>query len=149
MFHRLIADIKTGANSALKVAALLAVAAAPIGATIAFLCAAAFIAVLQSYGPVQACLTVAGIFLAIALLAIVIYAVATRRSAAAVKAPQQPRSPAGPSMLADPMLLTAGLQIVRAVGLKKLIPLLAMGGLAAGFLMNRRSSDQPTDDDSV
>ena len=36
-------------------------------------------------------------------------------------------------MLADPMVVAAGLQIVRAIGVKKLIPILAVGGLALGF----------------
>ena len=40
-------------------------------------------------------------------------------------------------MLADPMLVAAGLQIVRAIGVKKLIPILAVGGLALGFLASR------------
>ena len=36
-------------------------------------------------------------------------------------------------MLSDPMLVAAGLQVVRAIGVKKLIPILAVGGLALGF----------------
>jgi hypothetical protein len=40
-------------------------------------------------------------------------------------------------MLADPMLVAAGLQVVRAIGVKKLIPILAVGGLALGFLASR------------
>ena len=43
-------------------------------------------------------------------------------------------------MLADPMLVAAGLQIVRAIGVKKLIPILAVGGLALGFLASRGQS---------
>ena len=39
------------------------------------------------------------------------------------------------------MLLAAGLQVVRAIGVKKLIPLLAIGGLALGFMMSRGASD--------
>ena len=44
---------------------------------------------------------------------------------------------AAQTMLADPMLLAAGLQVVRAIGVKKLIPILAIGGLALGFLASR------------
>jgi hypothetical protein len=41
------------------------------------------------------------------------------------------------SALADPMLVAAGLQVIRAIGIKKLIPILAVGGLALGFLASR------------
>ena len=39
--------------------------------------------------------------------------------------------------LADPMLVAAGLQLIRAIGIKRLIPILAVGGLALGFLASR------------
>ena len=35
------------------------------------------------------------------------------------------------------MLLATGLQLVRAIGVKKLIPILAIGGVALGFMMSR------------
>jgi hypothetical protein len=41
------------------------------------------------------------------------------------------------SMLADPMVVAAGLQIIRAIGVRRLIPILAVGGLALGFLASR------------
>jgi hypothetical protein len=44
------------------------------------------------------------------------------------------------SALSDPMLVAAGLQVIRAIGVKKLIPILALGGLALGFLASRNSS---------
>jgi hypothetical protein len=40
-------------------------------------------------------------------------------------------------MLADPMLVATALQIVRAVGIKRLVPLLAVGGIALGILASR------------
>jgi hypothetical protein len=43
-------------------------------------------------------------------------------------------------VLADPMMVAAGIQIVRAIGVKKLIPLLAVGGLALGLLASRGQS---------
>jgi hypothetical protein len=39
--------------------------------------------------------------------------------------------------LSDPMLVATGIQIVRAIGIKRLIPILAVGGLALGFLATR------------
>jgi hypothetical protein len=41
--------------------------------------------------------------------------------------------------LADPMLVATGIQLVRAIGIKKLIPILAVGGLALGLLASRNT----------
>ena len=35
------------------------------------------------------------------------------------------------------MLVAAGIQVIRAIGIKKLIPILAVGGLALGLLVSR------------
>jgi len=44
------------------------------------------------------------------------------------------------TVLSDPMLVAAGIQLIRAIGVKKLIPILAVGGLALGFLASRAQS---------
>ena len=41
--------------------------------------------------------------------------------------------------LADPMLVATGIQVIRAIGIKKLVPILAIGGLALGFLASREA----------
>jgi hypothetical protein len=46
--------------------------------------------------------------------------------------------------LADPMLVAAGIQVIRAVGIKKLIPILAVGGLALGLLAGRNAQASET-----
>jgi hypothetical protein len=38
------------------------------------------------------------------------------------------------------MLVAAGIQVIRAIGVKKLIPILAVGGLALGFLASRANA---------
>jgi hypothetical protein len=38
------------------------------------------------------------------------------------------------SLLADPIVVATGLQLVRAIGVKRLLPILALGGLALGLL---------------
>lgn len=47
--------------------------------------------------------------------------------------------------LSDPMVLAAGLQIVRTIGIKRIIPLVAIGGIALGLMANRRQAaeDEP------
>ena len=44
------------------------------------------------------------------------------------------------SALADPMLVATGIQLIRAIGIKRLVPILAVGGLALGILASRGSS---------
>jgi hypothetical protein len=38
------------------------------------------------------------------------------------------------------MLVAAGLQVIRAIGVKRLIPILAVGGLALGIFASRNAS---------
>jgi hypothetical protein len=140
MFQRIVDDFKESTGTALRLTSLAALAAIALFVTTAFLCAAAFIVVLEKYGPVEACLTGAAIFFAVTLIAAGGYMVHKRqiklRAQAAAKSAAQ-------TMLADPMVVAAGLQLVRAIGIKKLIPLLAVGGLALGLMANRsHAADQ-------
>jgi hypothetical protein len=134
MFQRFIDDIKSSAGSAIRQTSLVAWAVLCLFITIAFLCAAAFIAVLGRYGPIVACLVGAAVFFIVALIASGMYLVRKRqlKAQAAARAKAATRS-----LLADPALLATGLQIVRLVGVKRLIPILAVGGLALGLLASR------------
>ena len=62
MFGRMIDDFKDSTGSALRLSFLAAAAAVALFVTTSFLCAAAFVFVLQNYGLIQACFTGAGIF---------------------------------------------------------------------------------------
>jgi len=55
MFQRIIDDFKETTAAALRLTSLVAAAAVALFITISFLCAAAFVAVLNTYGLVQAC----------------------------------------------------------------------------------------------
>jgi len=145
MFSRMIDDFKDSTGTALRLTSLAAAAAFALLITTSFLCAALFVFMLQKYGPVEACLAGAGVFFAVTLIAAVCYMVRknqvrARAEQAAREAARSAKSAAS-NMLADPMLLAAGLQVVRAIGVKKLIPLLAIGGLALGFMMSRGASE--------
>jgi uncharacterized membrane protein len=135
MFQRAIDDLKQSVSNAVRLTSVAVVGVITGSITIVFLCAAAFVFVLQNYGLIEACLAGAAIFFMITVIAIVTYAV--RRKAMKKSAAQRTRATAQ-SFLADPMVVAAGLQLVRAVGIKKLIPLLAVGGLALGLLAGRR-----------
>ena len=134
MFQRIIDDFKASASSAMRLSSLAAIAGIALFIALSFLCAAAFIAVMDAYGLVYACLAGAAMFLFVALIVIAVYAMLKRQAEA--RAAERAKS-AAHSLLADPMLLATGLQIVRAVGVKRLLPILAVGGLALGLLAGR------------
>jgi hypothetical protein len=137
MFARVIGDFKESANTALRLTSLAALVAIALFITLSFLCAAGFIYVLQTYGPIAACLAGAAIFLLVALISAAIYV--ARKNRARARAAEATKS-ALHSALSDPMLVTAGIQVIRAVGVKRLIPILALGGLALGLLASRAAS---------
>jgi hypothetical protein len=144
MFQRLIDDFKDSTGTALRLTSLAAAAAIALFVTTAFLCAAVFVFVLQKYGPVEACLTGAAIFFVVALIAAGSYMarkrqVKVRAERAAREAARSTKS-AAQTVLSDPMLVATALQVVRAIGVKRLIPILAVGGLALGFLASRNAA---------
>jgi hypothetical protein len=141
MFQRMIDDFKDSTGTAMRLTSLAAAAALALFITTSFLCAAAFVFVLQKYGLVEACLTGAGIFFVVTLIAAGCYMV--RKNQVKARARETARS-AVQTALADPMLVAAGIQVIRAIGIKKLIPLLAVGGLALGMLASRNASSDDT-----
>lgn len=149
MFQRMIDNFKDDTGTALRMTSLVVVAGAALFVTIAFLSAAAFVSVLRAWGLIEALVAVASIFLVIAIIFYCIYATKKRQAklraiAEAREAARQAKSAAS-SLLADPMLLATALQIGRTIGLKKLLPLLAVAGAALGYLAMR--GEAPADDD--
>ncbi len=99
---------------------------------VAFLFAviAAFLWVQQHYDTIVACGVVGGMFLLVALVALISLAV-TRSRAAKRKAREEAEAAnATPSWLADPAMLLAAFQVARTIGFGKIIPL-ALAGIAA------------------
>jgi hypothetical protein len=131
---RIIDDFKESSGNVVRLTSLAAAAAFALFVTTAFLCAAAFMFVLEKYGPIEACLAGAVVFLVVALLSAGSYMV--RKHQIKVKAEQEAKS-AAHSLLADPAMVAIGLQVVRAVGIKRLVPILAIGGVALGLLAAR------------
>ncbi len=139
MLRRMIDDIKDSTGVAIRMTSLAAAIALAFLVTIAFLAAAAFVYVLQNYGPIEACLTGAGIFFLIAVIGILVYAVRKRQARQEAK---ETAKSALHTALADPVMVATALQVVRAIGVKKLVPILAVGGLALGLLASRPSSNE-------
>jgi len=138
MLQRIMDGITASTGTAVRSASLVLGAAFALFIAISFLCAAAFIAVLERYGSVQACLAGAGIFFLLTLIAAGCHWAyrreAEKRAARAAKAAPQ-------SLLNNPMLVATGLQIIKVVGIKRLVPILAIGGLALGLLASRSTGD--------
>jgi hypothetical protein len=137
MFQRIIDDVKLSIGTGVRQTSLAAMAAAALFITTSFLCAAAFVTVLNRYGLIEACLAGATLFFIVTLLAASTYMVRKRRIERQVK--ERAKSTAQ-AMLADPMVVAAGLQVVRAIGVKRLVPILAVGGLALGLLAGRNGA---------
>ena len=135
LFQRVIDDFKESAGNAVRLTSVAVIAVVTGSITIVFLCAAVFVFVLQNYGLIEACLAGAAIFFLITVIAVVTYAI--RRNAMKKRAAERTRATTQ-NFLADPMVMAAGLKLVRAIGVKKLIPILALGGLALGLLAGRR-----------
>ena len=144
MFQRMINDFKNSIGTSLQLTSLAAAVAVALFIATSFLCAAAFVFVYQRYGLVEACLTGAGVFFAAAVIAAGCYLARKKQvEARAARAAETAKS-AMQTALADPMLVAAGLQVIRAIGVKKLIPILAVGGLVLGYLASRNSSGDET-----
>jgi hypothetical protein len=137
MFQRLIDDFKASTGTVLRLTSLAAAVAIALFITTSFLCAAAFVFVLQRYGLIDACLTGAGVFFIVTLIAAGCYML--RKNAVETRARETAKS-AVQTALADPMLVATGIQLIRAIGIKKLIPILAVGGLALGLMASRNTS---------
>ena len=130
---------KRDASGALRLGVIAAASIVTATVTLCFLCAAAFVIALQRYGLVDACLAGAGVFLVVTLALLGAYAiyVAHRRREAQARAALEPPAL---SALADPRVILAALQIVQAIGFKRLLPIAAIVG-AAFALASRPASE--------
>ncbi|TKT70685.1 hypothetical protein YH63_004250 [Afipia massiliensis] len=145
MFQKFMDDFRESTGSALRLTSLAIAVAVLLFITTSFLCAAAFVFVLQKYGLLQACLAGAGVFFVATMLAAVSYIVRKRQIR---KRPVEAAKSTMQAALSDPMVLAAGLQIVRTIGLKRIIPIVAIGGVALGLMASRRQTadDEPEEE---
>ena len=111
MFERLSARWKNDASGALWLLVIATASLVTATVTVGFLCAAAFVIVLQRYGLVDACLAGVGVFLVATIALLGTYAIylARRRRNAGARAAFEPPPL---SALADPRVILTGLQIV-------------------------------------
>jgi hypothetical protein len=143
MFQRMIDDVRDSVSTTMRLTSLATAAALALSITISFLCAAAFIYVLQNYGLIQACLTGAGVFFVVTLIVTAAYM--SRKNTIKTQVRETAKSSVRGPMI-DPMMLATGIQLVRAIGIKRLVPILAIGGVALGIIASRGASNASDDE---
>jgi Putative Actinobacterial Holin-X, holin superfamily III len=137
MLQRLVNDVREQAGNAMRLTSLAVVVAVTVLIALAFLCAAFFVWVQQTYGPIWACFACAALFVVVALIAAGLYV--ARKRQMRQRAEEMARA-ARQSLLTNPAMIATGLQLVRAIGVKRLVPILAIGGLALGLMASRSAA---------
>lgn len=152
MFQRWIDDFKTESAVIARLSALIVAAGIALVAATAFLCAALFVLVYQHYGAIYACLAGAALFFVLTLVSAICYwAIKRRRRVEAEEAAREAARTAkstAKTLLNDPATLAIALQVTRMIGVKRVLPLVALGGLAFGLFAatkGERSELDPTD----
>ena len=140
MLQRWIDEVKDATGKTARRTFFVGAVALSLFITTCFLCAAAFVFVFQTYGLVQACLTGAAIFFVVTLISAGSYAALKRGP----RRPVAVREDTSQKPAIDPMMLAVGLQLARKIGISRLLPILAIGGAAFGYLMSRQT---PAEDD--
>jgi hypothetical protein len=137
-YLELQAQAKTGLGSGLFIWALLAATFAIL--TAAFILLVAFIWLAERYDPLRAAAALAGFFLLVTIIALICCLLSRRRTMERAELALAARRNA---TWLDPKVLGSAIQVSRAVGWRKLLPLLAVGVLAAGTGMEWFVRDRP------
>ena len=137
-YLELQAQAKTGLSSGLFVWALLAVVFGVL--TAGFVLLFAFIWLAERYGPLTAAIVLASLFLLATIIAAICCLWSRRRTIERAELVLAARRPA---IWLDPKVLGGAIQASRAVGWRKLVPLLAIGMLAAGVGMEWFGRERP------
>jgi hypothetical protein len=110
----------------------------------AFLCVAAYDWLSLQWGAVYAALTMAGIFIFIALIGALVSAMSRRRARERAILERAARAHGASSWLLDPKILGVALQAGRSLGWQRIIPVALLAFLAAQWVRER--GEQTPDD---
>jgi hypothetical protein len=134
VFQNPLSEIGAKINRTFRAMILAAAAGAAGVAALFFFSLGLFLWLQQIYGTVQASLALGGGYTALALIALVGVLIVQRQrpvtvrpAAAAAATPQQQQ------WWADPVMLTTGLQVLRIIGRRRMLPL-AIAAVVAGFV---------------
>jgi uncharacterized membrane protein len=107
-----------------------------------------FLWTMQTYGVMQAWGAVAGVFGIVALFALIPLLASSRKRRALQRAAEMRLSKAeaertkDPEWWQNPAALLTGIQIVRTIGVRGTLPILAVVAVAAGYFLSRQSPDE-------
>ncbi len=113
-----------------------------------FLCVAAYVWASLQIGPVFAGLAMAGVFILIGLIGLMVSGMLRRRARERAILERAARAQSSSSWLLDPKLLGAAMQAGRTFGWQRIVPVALLGLIAVQWLRARNSpddsGDQPT-----
>jgi uncharacterized membrane protein YqjE len=147
VFGGFLDELKVSFNLTLK--AMIAGAIFAFAGMAAFVCGLVvlFLWTLQTYGLMYAWGAVAAVFGFVALLALIPLLASSRKRAALQRAAEvrlaraEAEKSKEPEWWQNPAALLTGIQIVRTLGLRGTLPILAVAAVAAGFFLSRQSPD--------
>jgi hypothetical protein len=119
----------------------LAVVGVALLAAFVFLCVAGYESLALAYGSVYAGLIMAGIFVAVAIVAAIVSAFIRRRNRERAILARAAKAHA-PSWLLDPRVLATAVQVGREFGWERIVPIALVGFLAAQWARQRRNKDE-------
>lgn len=140
-------ELKVSFNLTLK--AMIAGAIFAFAGMAAFVCGLVvlFLWTLQTYGLMYAWGAVAAVFGTVALLSLIPLLASSRKRAALQRAAEMRLAKAeaekskDPEWWQNPAALLTGIQIVRTLGVRGTLPILAVAAVAAGYFLSRPSMD--------
>jgi hypothetical protein len=141
-YLELQAKAKTGLSSGVAVWAGVAVVGAAV--TFGFVLLAAFIWLAERYSPLTAALILGAFFLLLTIIALIACKIAQGRNVQEAKVALAARSNAASWL--DPRYLGVGMQLMRSIGWRRIVPLIAVGVLAAGLAKEWGGRDQPAEE---
>jgi hypothetical protein len=141
-YLELQAKAKTGLSSG--VAAWAGVAAVAGAVTFGFVVLAAFIWLAERYSPLTAALILGAFFLLLTIIALIACKIAQGKNVQEAKIALAARSNAASWL--DPRYLGVGMQLMRSIGWRRIVPLVAVGMLAAGLAKEWGGRDKPADE---
>jgi hypothetical protein len=148
VFGGFLDEFKVSLNLTLK--AMVAGAIFAFAGMAAFICGLVvlFLWTLQTYGLMYAWSAVAGVFGVVALGALIPLVASSRKRRALARAAEQRVAKAeaekskDPEWWQNPAALLTGIQIVRTLGIRGTLPILAVAAVAAGYFLSRQSGGE-------
>jgi hypothetical protein len=138
VFDTPIADLKRKLDIAVKSTIGIVVAFAAALVALGFFCAAAFLWLAGRYGSVLAALVMGGAFTFLAFVALIVALLIRHRK------PPPPEPPRRAAWWADPALLSAALDVSRALGRRRVATAALMGAVVFGLMLrpSRKREDE-------